>query len=1039
MKCQKVIALLLSTALSVSTCIQLGSITALGTETAITAEADAVQEEAVQSAEEAEEQEEISDSSVAEFTEQVDTEEEAESAEKAAAGDSQEETTGETDAVDTETAESSGTDSTEAETAEAETAETEEAGSAADNEAEANLPAQEAESSDTESSTPVQESEPAAPEEGAVPETDTVKEDSPESSTVITAPVEKDSVNTDAQNYIELSPEDDFSAAIEIKAGDTKNVRIADGEGYVLYRFVPKQTSGYSFYSSNNTFVPDCLLYDSKKQQLGEYGSRDEDGNFRLAHIFTAGKTYYFLVCSSDDDGGTCKVHLEKTDFCCERVGESEITVPYNGEATFQVKAVSSSNIYYQWYNSNDRAIRGATSATYTFTASKSDYYYCNISDEAGNEEDIYFSISIENHLTVYPEGEDEESDEKIIYTAVNTSVDLKVVVSADNKSGLIYTWYMDEEEIEGAAASSYKTEPITEKHIFKCYVEDCYGNFETAEFVVDNLNYGTAQTIKAGDNRQVSVTEEQPFVMFKFTPTQTSAYTLYSSDNTVQSRVEVLNDSYDMLFYNEYGGDDGNFKLTKEFTAGTTYYILAKACYSDEYGSYTIHLKKESKKIQTISASDMTLSCGASKKITVSGAKGELGFYSSEESIADVDEDGLVTAYSPGTTKIYIYAFDTDEYLESDEIAIKITVLEDRIDIKTATVTGISNKTFNGRAQTQSPVVKMGTATLKAGTDYTLSYTNNINAGTATVTISGKGHYKGTITRTFTIGKAAQNFTVKAAVASIGVGKTTKVTASGARETSNYTFKSSNTKVAVVNAAGTVTGKALGTVTITVSTAETANYKAGSKTITITVRKTLKKPGNCRFVKWNNSSYTSCRIGWNKTEGAEGYETLLSWTDGSHASRTIVKSSVLYRDCTVHPQHVSQMMVRAFYMSGGKRVFGPWSNVEYITPSPTKLTTKNASSGSNLKMNINWNIIYGCNGYNVFLATNPNGTWYWNQSTSTKADATSAVITEYRGSRLKKNTRYYVRIVTRRKRNGVFCTVPMPANNTYIGSFIIK
>ena len=132
-------------------------------------------------------------------------------------------------------------------------------------------------------------------------------------------------------------------------------------------------------------------------------------------------------------------------------------------------------------------------------------------------------------------------------------------------------------------------------------------------------------------------------------------------------------------------------------------------------------------------------------------------------------------------------------------------------------------------------------------------------------------------------------------------------------------------------------------------------------------------------------------------------------------------------------------MKVRAFHTVNGKRVYGPWSNVEYITPSPTKLTTKNTSSGSNLKMNISWNIIYGCNGYNVFITTNPNGTWYWNQSTSVKADATSAVITKYRGSSLKKNTRYYVRIVTRRKRNGVFCTVPMPSNNTYIGSFIIK
>ena len=130
---------------------------------------------------------------------------------------------------------------------------------------------------------------------------------------------------------------------------------------------------------------------------------------------------------------------------------------------------------------------------------------------------------------------------------------------------------------------------------------------------------------------------------------------------------------------------------------------------------------------------------------------------------------------------------------------------------------------------------------------------------------------------------------------------------------------------------------------------------------------------------------------------------------------------------------------VRSFLWLAGGKVYSSWSNLAFITPSPTKLTAKNTSSGNNLKMNISWNIIYGCNGYNVFITTNPNGTWYWNQSTSTKANATSAVITKYRGSKLKKNTRYYVRIVTRRQRNGVFCTVPMPSNNAYTGSFIIK
>ena len=43
-------------------------------------------------------------------------------------------------------------------------------------------------------------------------------------------------------------------------------------------------------------------------------------------------------------------------------------------------------------------------------------------------------------------------------------------------------------------------------------------------------------------------------------------------------------------------------------------------------------------------------------------------------------------------------------------------------------------------------------TVTLKSGTDYKVTYKNNIEKGTATVTIKGKGNYTGTITKTFTI-----------------------------------------------------------------------------------------------------------------------------------------------------------------------------------------------------------------------------------------------------------------------------------------------
>ena len=395
---------------------------------------------------------------------------------------------------------------------------------------------------------------------------------------------------------------------------------------------------------------------------------------------------------------------------------------------------------------------------------------------------------------------------------------------------------------------------------------------------------------------------------------------------------------------------------------------------------------------------------------------------------------------FSAPVNSTYTYDQDTRHNFDDQILTLAAGRPDENtsIDFNKAVISGIINKTYNGKAQTQAPVVVLGSLTLRPGKDYRLSYSSNINAGTATVIIQGLGIYSGTHRRTFTISKAAQSFNVSAA-SYVELGKTTKVTASGAKETAQYSFTSSNASVASVSSDGTVTGKSLGTAGITVRTAATANYNAASWTVKITVRKILKKPGYCHFVRWNNTNYSGCRIAWNKTAGAEGYQTHLCWTDGSHASFTTVRANVLYRDCKVYANHISLMRVRAFYTFNGQKIYGPWSNIEFITPSPTKLTCKNVSSSSkNLKMKVSWPIIYGCNGYNVFVTTNPNGKWYWNQSTSIKANATSAVITKCNG-KLKKNTRYYVRIVSRRKFNGVFCSVPMPAKNTYVGSFVIR
>lgn len=179
-------------------------------------------------------------------------------------------------------------------------------------------------------------------------------------------------------------------------------------------------------------------------------------------------------------------------------------------------------------------------------------------------------------------------------------------------------------------------------------------------------------------------------------------------------------------------------------------------------------------------------------------------------------------------------------------------------VNLSAASVTGIANKTYTGKAQTQKPTVKMnvnGTAfTLKNGTDFTVSYKNNTKAGTATVTITGKGNYKGAVSKTFKINKAANPLKIGAKTASVkyskvkkktqtlAVTKVIKFTKKGVG-TMNYTKTSGNKKISINKKTGKVNvkkGLKKGTykVKVRVKALGNANYKAsGVKTVTFTVK----------------------------------------------------------------------------------------------------------------------------------------------------------------------------------------------------------
>ena len=83
--------------------------------------------------------------------------------------------------------------------------------------------------------------------------------------------------------------------------------------------------------------------------------------------------------------------------------------------------------------------------------------------------------------------------------------------------------------------------------------------------------------------------------------------------------------------------------------------------------------------------------------------------------------------------------------------------------DTITATIPDEEEYIYTGSEIKPVPTVKDGSTTLKEGTDYTVSYSSNIDAGNAVITLRGKGEYGGIRSITFTIApKQIDKCTVK-------------------------------------------------------------------------------------------------------------------------------------------------------------------------------------------------------------------------------------------------------------------------------------
>lgn len=99
----------------------------------------------------------------------------------------------------------------------------------------------------------------------------------------------------------------------------------------------------------------------------------------------------------------------------------------------------------------------------------------------------------------------------------------------------------------------------------------------------------------------------------------------------------------------------------------------------------------------------------------------------------------------------------DTRNYEIVEDILITVEILQR--DISEAEIQGIEDAVYSAKPIVYHPVVMVNGKRLIENTDYTITFDNNTNAGTALVTLNGISHYAGSVEKTFSIAKADPDY----------------------------------------------------------------------------------------------------------------------------------------------------------------------------------------------------------------------------------------------------------------------------------------
>jgi len=147
---------------------------------------------------------------------------------------------------------------------------------------------------------------------------------------------------------------------------------------------------------------------------------------------------------------------------------------------------------------------------------------------------------------------------------------------------------------------------------------------------------------------------------------------------------------------------------------------------------------------------------------------------------------------------------------------------------------------------------------------------------------------------------------------------------------------------------------------------------------------------------------------GWNGVNNCDGYQFQLLNSKGKALVNTYTTSNSI-RLSPYYKGTATKARARAYITVGGVKKFGDWSDYNY-----NALSKKVTVTSKNRKITVKWKKITGVADYTVYVSKKSDSGW--KKVKRVGAKKTKVVITKCGKKKLKKSTRYYVKVVYRVK-----------------------